>query len=231
MNLSNLLEKVAGKQRSFQADFGGLVRQLADGQELDAAVVARTLQDAGKTVDELRQAVELVQRRRQWHLALEQARKLESERTAIQQQLAQADQALTEAEQRHTEVTEPLYWRLEEIKQDVRDGDEARRRLWDTCGDPELLSACAELESELQTLSQRRIELCRRRDELRNAGRLDLERAAAAGASSEQQGLEERGRQRLRQAEALAKELARLDKRSAELQQREQVIREKMLQP
>jgi hypothetical protein len=138
---------------------------------------------------------------------------------------------LTEAEQRHTEVTEPLYWRLEQIKQAVRDGDEARRRLWDTCADTELLSACAELESELQTLSQRRIELCRRRDELRNAGRLDLERAAEAGASSEQEGLEERARQRLRQAEALAKELARLDKRSAELQQREQVIREKMLQP
>jgi hypothetical protein len=67
MSLTSLFEKIAGKQKQREKarvnDFRALVRSIGTGQEPDADQVERVLSDAGRSLDDLRAAVELYQKR------------------------------------------------------------------------------------------------------------------------------------------------------------------------
>lgn len=231
MNLSTLIEKVTGKQRGFQIDYHSLVRRVADGKELDPELVARALQDAGKTTDDLQRAVDLVQRRRDWCKAIDHAQAMEKDRAAVRRQIDEADRALAEAERLHTETTNPLYWQLEDMTRASREGEEAKRQLQATCSDSELLGALADVHTEQHALGCRRHELTSKRDELNRAGKSRLEQAACIGMHPDAPGLRDQGKRLLAQAKEHAPELSRLEKRLTKLEQEEKTIREKMLEP
>jgi hypothetical protein len=67
MSLTSLFEKIAGKQKQRAKarvnDFRALVRSIGTGQEPDADQVERVLSDAGRSLDDLRDAVERYQPR------------------------------------------------------------------------------------------------------------------------------------------------------------------------
>jgi predicted nucleic acid-binding Zn-ribbon protein len=66
------------------------------------------LREAGKTLDDLREAVERLQARRRLREQMDELPKLAAERQEIEKQLAAADNILADAEQQHSEVTAPL---------------------------------------------------------------------------------------------------------------------------
>ncbi len=231
MSLSTLIERIRGKKREFQMDFHALVRFVADDKAPETDVIARALQDAGKTVEDLQKAVELLQRRRQWWQAIAQAETLEAERAGIHKQIAAANRELDLAQERHDEVVWPLDNKLHRIAQAVNEADDARRKLWDTCVNPELLDAMVDVQSERGALAAQRQQLSLDHDELKRRGQADLEEAAHARSAADAQALEKRGQNFLARAKQYEPELARLGKKLAKLEQREQEIRLKMLEP
>jgi hypothetical protein len=120
MSISNLLEKVAHRQKHREKirveDSLGLVRVIAAGQEPDADRVDAVLQDAGKSLDELSIAVERLQNRIEMKAQLNLVPKLEAEQAELEAKFRKANEILNAAEAKHTETTNPLRWRLEEIK-------------------------------------------------------------------------------------------------------------------
>jgi hypothetical protein len=231
MNLSDLFARIRGKKREFQMDFHALVRLVAADKAPEPDVIARALQDAGKTVEDLQKAVELLQRRHQWRQAIAQAESLEAERPGIQQQIAAANRELEQANERHDEIVGPLDGKLYRIIQAGRDADEARRQLRDTCTNLELLDAMADVNSERDALVKRRHELDRERDELKRRGQAALEESAYARSEAEAQALHNQGQNQLARAKQYEPELTRLAKKLATLEQREQEISQKMLEP
>ncbi len=231
MNLSNLMALVQGKKREFVMDFHALVRLVADNKAPEPELIARALQDAGKTVDDLQKAVVLLQRRRQWQQAIAQAETLEAERAGIHKQIAAANRELDLAQERHDEIVWPLDNKLHQIAQAVSEADGARRQLCDTCVNPELLDAMADMQSERGALAAQRQQLSLDHDELKRRGQADLEEAAHARSAADAQALEKRGQSYLARAKQYEPELARLGKKLAKLEQREQEVRQKMLEP
>ena len=61
--------------------------------------------------------------------------KLSTERKRVEKKIDEADRVLELAEQQHEETTYPLHFRLDEIKQTIRDGDAAKRELVNSCAD------------------------------------------------------------------------------------------------
>lgn len=231
MNLSALFARIQGKKREFVMGFHDLVRLVGDDKAPEPESIARALQDAGKTVDDLQQAVELLQRRRQWRQVMTHVESLETERADIRKQIDTANRELAEAEQRHTDTVWPLEGRLLQIAQATRDAEDARRQLWNTCANPELIDALAELNSEVSVLATRRNQLSQERDALMRRGQADLEEAAHARSEADAQALRNRSQHQKAQAKQFDAELTKLDKKLAKLQQREQEIRQQMLDP
>ena len=132
MHLGALLEKIAGHQherdQARQDDFRGIVAQIADGKEPDAELVDRVLREAGKSLDDLRKAAELLHKRRTLYEQVARMPKLAAEREEVQAKLAVANQALKQAEKQHDETTAPLRARLWEIKEATWAGASARAR-------------------------------------------------------------------------------------------------------
>jgi len=95
MSLTALLDKIAGRQherrQAREADFRQLVVDIADGNEPDADQVEHVLGGNQKTIDDLREAVELLQRRRELRRMMDSEPKLAEERNNIQEQIAEAD--------------------------------------------------------------------------------------------------------------------------------------------
>jgi hypothetical protein len=112
MSLSTLIDKIMGKQQERErvraADFRCIVQQIAAGEEPDADRVDAVLREAGKTPDDLRVAVEKLQRRRELKAKLDSMPKLVAQRRDVERKMADANRILEQAEQRHLEETAPL---------------------------------------------------------------------------------------------------------------------------
>jgi len=111
MSLMTLLDKIAGphqeRQQTRKADYRSQVATITDGKEPDPELVDQVLTDNGKTLDDLRTAVELLIKCRELRQAVDQQAKLMKEREQIDRQLQQAGDELTAAHQllHHKEVS------------------------------------------------------------------------------------------------------------------------------
>jgi hypothetical protein len=249
MSVMKLLDKIAGRQSARTnrrlADFKELVRAVADGQDPDADLVDGVLNDCGKTVDDLREAVELLVRRRALRASFDALPKIAKEREAVVRQIAAADRALQEAEDRHDEVTAPLYARVQELKQATSDGEQARHDLVQTCSDEALLSQSRDLADRLDVLRDR-LGRCRndagvcqarataareecervRREAMANVRTDDAERLKAHIADLRQAANANEAR-----ARALETESASMTREMADLERQQEDVRVKMLEP
>lgn len=239
MSIASLIERIAGKQRERQAaraaDFRSLVARIADGQEPDADTVDRVLQDAGKSLDELRQAVERLHHRRQLREQLDRLPALASERQEIEKQIAAADAALEAAEKKHSETTGPLVARLQQIRELVAAAEAAKRQLADTCTDDALLAEHRQVQAEVSKAYHEAAE-CReaasRQRERARSERAAAERAKRIVGGDDQ--VEEhlaRAQQHEQRAAEFDAEVAKVEKRIARLQRDAAEVRERMLVP
>ena len=159
MNVAQLIEKIAGRQKERQQQkvqsYRDLIKQIAaGGKEPDPASVEATLEATGKSLDDLQKAVQLCEQRMTWKAQVAMVPSLEKERDRLNREIAAADKVLEEAEAHHSEVTGPLHGELAQIKDGMNDASTARSRLFDTCDDESLWQKLRELSREGQRLVQ-----------------------------------------------------------------------------
>jgi len=140
MNLTTLFEKVAGKQKQREQarvnDFRSLVAAIANGQEPDADRVDAVLYDSGQSLDDLRAAVEQLQKRKAMKAQLDTMPNLEAERADLETKIGKATEILNAAEAKYAEMVNPLRWRVEVIKGDLQQMWNLPQQLVETCPYP-----------------------------------------------------------------------------------------------
>ena len=162
MSLTNLFAKIAGRhqerQQARKADFKALVKAVAEEREPDPEEVERILAESNKTLEDLQRAVELYMKRRALKATVDQKAKLEKDRKQIEKQIDQASNALTAAEKKYKEVTDPLLGQRDYIRDQMLEIDRAKAELERTCDDQDLLNELAKTERQLNVLHTRRNE-------------------------------------------------------------------------
>jgi hypothetical protein len=160
-----LLDKIAGRQERSEAKAQDDFRKLADrlaaegGKEPSEAEVTAALAAAGKTIGELREAVQLTRKRRELQSKLAASEGAEKEIDGLREKIRAADAELDAAEQKHAETVFPLDARLREIAAAGAAATAARNELLRTCPDERLVAREAELRREMNELDNRRKEL------------------------------------------------------------------------
>jgi hypothetical protein len=229
-----MIERIVGKQRERQAaraaDFRGVVVQIADGKEPDTDFVAQVLHEAGKSLDDLQKAVELLQRRRELRRQLDSVPRLMAKRREIETKIAAANHDLEAAEQRHTDVVVPLQGELADLRSDTFAGEQARGELQRTCVDPELLARLADVTARLQGARQEAADMRKAIHDYRNWAETDRQRAEGAFPDDAKERIE-RAELRESRANRIEKELPAVEKAVAALEREEAAIREQMLVP
>jgi chromosome segregation ATPase len=229
-----MIERIVGKQREWQAarvaDFRAVVAQIADGNEPDADIVTQVLHEAGKSLDDLQQAVELLQRRRELRRKLDSVPRLMAERREIERQIAAANRDLDAAEKRHQELVYPLQGRLEELSSQTYEGEQARGELQRTCADPDLLARQADVTGKLQGARQEASDMRAAIHNYRTWAENDRQRAVGAFQGDAKERID-RAESREQRANRIEKELPAVEKTIAALEREEASIREQMLVP
>ena len=156
MNVTQLIEKIAGRQKERQQQkvqsYRDLVKQIAGGKEPNPESAEATLEAAGKSLDDLQKAVKLYEQRMTWKAQVAMQQSLEKEQQRLHKEVAAADKALEDAESLNNEVTGPLYGELHQIKEGLSDASRARQLLFDSCDNEELWGHLREMSQESQRL-------------------------------------------------------------------------------
>ncbi|MCO6458894.1 MAG: hypothetical protein J5I93_26600 [Pirellulaceae bacterium] len=235
MNIANLLQRVTSRQkkreRKRRNDYHEMVRQIAAGKEPTTDDVDHLLHDTGKSVDELAADVEVMTRRLKWRETYDKKPALQAEFEAMQAQIAECDKVLEAAEKNHDEETNPLYGRMSDAKFRMRECEEARKGLADTCMDNDVLNALDEVNTQKRTAHTKRCELEREIRELKQQADSDLYERRFTQWESKINKLEERAEFRKQRAVALEPELEKVHAEIADLDKREKERREQMLEP
>lgn len=158
MNVLTLFEKIVGKQqeRSKQRaeSYRELVAGTACGTEPEQEELEQVLAGAGKSLDDLQKAVELYQRRMELKAIVVALPKVEAERAQLREKIAAADREFEQAEQLHDDVTQPLYAKIRELNEAASEASDAKRDLFMTCDNTELIRQYDEVNAELRKLSE-----------------------------------------------------------------------------
>lgn len=232
MTVTTLWERIAGKQlqrRQQRIDgYRELVAKIAAGQEPDAEQVETTLANAGKSLDDLRQAVELDQKRTTLKSMVASMPKLEAERQEVQQQISKADDDLAEAEQRHNDVTAPLYAQLQQLKEALSDAETAKRELFRTSDNPQLRRLLDENSAEAEKLHRRQADLRRQAADLDNQAQIALHHAGREFSLGDTDHRREQAATFQNRAAAVRLAIQAIDKNLATLAKRREEIEQQM---
>ena len=159
MNLDKIVSKLTGrvkaKQKTALEEYAGLVRQLADNKEPSVEKIETSLDAAGKTVADLQSAVERLLRRRQLKVTVDRARDVAGERAKIDQAEAAAKTKLAEAEATFEATVEPLYARAAELANLERQATAAAGELATGFDDETVLAEIARLDAEARQVRER----------------------------------------------------------------------------
>lgn len=232
----DVLEKIVSEQKQIEKaradDFRALARAIASGEEPDPERVGRVLGAAGRSLDDLRAAVELYQQRFSLRAKADAAAGLRARCRELEEQIRQADEEFAEAERRHTEATAPLRVQIEWLHRQLQESEEARRDLARTCPDEGLRAQEAGLQRRIAEAQDRLVEMRRiiRACESRvRMARDEAERLALYPQKQERAFfLAER---RAAEVKAAEEKAARLAKELEELEERAQAIQQSMLEP
>lgn len=235
--LSELLSELESRKKSREADFWATARKLAAGEKVAPQAVECLLVESGRTTSDLKAAVELMQQRRQWSDAATRAAALEIERASIQERIAAEDRKLAAAEQAHTDATAPLHFRIDIIRAGLRDAEDARQRLIETCPYDDLKAELAGVTRQLADLRNRatglRQQAGRAKDAEADMAEANRHAAAIAPGSDPRRAAEwrERAERHRRAADHAYAELPGVEKEIANLEREETAIYERMAKP
>jgi predicted nucleic acid-binding Zn-ribbon protein len=235
MTLTTLFEKIAGKQRQREQtrvdDFRALVRSIGTGKEPDADQVDRILNEAGKSLDELRAAVELFQKRHALRTQINALPKLEAERKEVEQKIGRAVEALEAAERLYDETTYPLTGRLEVVKQAIFDAGRARQQMVETCPYPELKAKLHDLERQFAEANDKAFKLRQTIGDCRGWVHADRDQLPHAPTLEKEQALRHRAEHHETKVARFEKELAEVLKQIGPLEKQIEAVRDEMQEP
>ena len=142
MSVPKFFEKMIGlqtqKQQQKVLGYRSIVVDIASGGEPSPADVERILAENDMSIEDLKRDVERQERRTSLKALVATIPKLEKEFDQVQHQIADANTELEEAERRHSEITNPLSFRLQDIRSIQSEAMKANQELFDGCGEPEL---------------------------------------------------------------------------------------------
>lgn len=234
MSVTSFFEKFVGLQQQRTqtaiASYRELVAGLATGEEPNPADVERLLADAGKSLDDLRQAVEHYQHRMALKAAVTAMPKLEDERRALDEQIAAADKILEAAESQHDETTRPLYFRRREVDQALSEGSTALGELVYSCQDPDLRRELEEFEVELRRLDEQHRDLENRAHQMERNARNAFHEAEHQLVLSDTQRGHERAKRLEQEAKSLRRDAKKAERAKADCEKRRKGIEQRMRQ-
>lgn len=236
MAMANLIDRIVGKQRARQvSDFRDIVTEIADGREPDEDIIAQVLFESGKSLDELREDVELLKRRRELRTKWNAVPGLMAERKKLQQQIDEANRELKAAERKHFAIANPIIAELDQLKEATYDGEKAKFELWNTCNDPTLLDKMADIQLRLAKKRQEASDLQTRIDNLHEWAKYERAEAARQKMMVDADHLVDMSLNRAKEHERKAAEhevtLKKVTKVIAGLERDEEAVREQMLEP
>ena len=236
MTITTVIDRIVGKQRERQeTDFCDVVVQIADGNEPDADLVAQSLRDAGKSLDDLQKAVELLQQRRELQKKWDAVPGLMAQRQQLQQQIAKANRELEAAERKHYAIVNPIISELDQLKEATYEGEKAKQELWDTCTDLALLDKLADVQLRLSKRRQEASDLRSRIENLRDWAKHDRAEAERkkmiVDADHQVEEHLDRAKEHENRAAELEAMLTKTKKIVSNLECEEAAVREQMLVP
>jgi len=182
MSITELLQKVVGKQHKRKASrltsYRRMIHRIADGDEPPASAVAKLLDEVGKSPEQLREDVELYDRRRKLRQQVDEAERLDAKRPQLEKAIEEADKVLAEAKAEHERATAPFCSQLFDIKKAMKNADNVRRELADTCEEDVLLRQIDEANTEVRNAKRRRFDLSQKIKELHELSEANLRTAA-----------------------------------------------------
>ena len=163
MSVPKFFEKMIGlqtqKQQQKVLSYRSIVVDIASGGELSPADVERILAENDVSIEDLKRDIERQERRTSLKALVATIPKLVQEYDQVQHQIADANTELEEAERRHSEITNPLSFRLSDIRQFQTEAMKANRELFDVCGDPELWKQLDQTNDQLNANNAKNREL------------------------------------------------------------------------
>lgn len=235
MNLNTLLDKIAGRHRQRvherKADFRNLVRQVADGNEPEAEYVDTVLADSGRSIDDLRTAVEALAERRQLRATVDRLPELLAQRKEIERQIAEADKAFEEADALHTETLAPLSAQFDQIKHEMFEAESAKRELERGCDNEQLKAELAEIYAMRDDLGVQRSKIEQQASDLRAAARSNRNRLQLTQLRDEKAELAERADDLEKRARQCDADAAKLKRKIADADRKADEVRIRMLDP
>jgi hypothetical protein len=185
--------------------------------------------------DDLREAVELLQRRRQLRQQYDRLPELTAERAEVERQIMAADVVLEAAEKEHDRVVEPLHFRLEQVRSSSSEGEKAKQELGSTCTDPDLPDKLADVQLRLRKRNEDASDLRRQIESLQKLAEDDRSEAARlkviVDGDRQARAHLNRAKQHERKAAECEATLVKVNRSIADLQREEASIREQMLVP
>lgn len=186
--VSKLTERILARRQTGKLSFWKLASMLADGKEPSLDQVEKTLEAAGKSVEDLSKAVELVLQRREWQGQLEAIPALRKQREEVRLQIVQAQAELDLAQKKAAAIIDPAVAVLKDLDRDiVREGD-CRAKLLGTCPDEELLAqveANRRARIEVERQAESLVEAISRAEYRAANGQTDEEKARAKAAAAD----------------------------------------------
>lgn len=196
--------------------------------EPDAEHIREILLANDKTVEDLQDDVKLLIERRELRKQYDALPELRQRKAENEQKIAEVDQELEVAKQRHNERTAPFYNRLYDINRAIKLGLEAERQLFETCNDQELLTELEQLGEEEHREHERQRKLDGEIRELRRDAESCRQESSRTNLRSRQNELLAEAKSLDVQHRKLERELKKVQKRSAELEDSRKELMERM---
>jgi predicted nucleic acid-binding Zn-ribbon protein len=235
MSLSSLFDKIAGRQRQREQtrvnDFRSLVRAIAAGQEPDAEHVDGVLTVSGKTLDDLKQAVELYQKRKDMKAQLDTVPALDAEEAEINKRIGKAREVFDAARTKFEEEVNPLRWRREQIAAERIEAMRLPQQLVATCPYEELVERLKATERAWREAHAEKDRLDRELVELRKSVQGLREYAENASFWEVRADYLQRSEFVAKRAAEKEKQLAEVNQRIERLEKEQEAIRQEMLVP
>ena len=232
MSVPKFFEKMIGlqtqKQHQKVLSYRSIVVDISTGGEPSPQDVERILAENDMSIEDLKRDVERQERRASLKVLVATIPKLEKEYDQVQHQIADANIELEEAERRHSEITNPLSFRLQDIRSAQTEAMKANQELFDGCGEPELwkqldqtndqlhenIAKNRELVSEISAVDRKAQNAALRADQ--EMSRVDIDRCRAQAVALN------------KRADDLRSEIKALERSNKEIQSRRNQIEKQM---
>ena len=159
--LDQIRAALSQQKQTAISSYRDLVKAVATDKEIDPSKASTILDAANKSADDLERDAAVVRERLSMRKAIANAAKMELEIPTIKRQIAEAQAKLDAAQSAFEETTDPLFYRLDQIKQESIATGGYQQTLLRECVNEELTAEYREVCSKLEELQEQWAELRR----------------------------------------------------------------------